>query len=106
MSQTEGNETDNKYLKKRQREMSKSEQEEQEIMSRDLNAYLVVIPKRKGKKIMYNKRCSLTLYESCFIQTLKFVLKRWWARRDVSGWVEVRVPNFSNYGTTPYQFRN
>jgi hypothetical protein len=39
MSQTEGNETDNKYLKKRQREMSKSEQEEQEIMSRDLNAY-------------------------------------------------------------------
>ena len=39
MSQTEGNETDNKYLKKRQRKMSKSEQEEQEIMSRDLNAY-------------------------------------------------------------------
>ena len=38
MSQTEANESDNKYLKKRQREMSKSGQEEQEIMSRDLNA--------------------------------------------------------------------
>ena len=38
MSQTEGNEINNKYLKKRQREMSKSGQEEQEIMSRDLNA--------------------------------------------------------------------
>ena len=38
MSQTEGNEFNNKYFKKRQRELSKTGQEEQEIMSRDLNA--------------------------------------------------------------------
>jgi len=38
MSQIKANGTDNKYLKKRQREMSKSWQEEQEIMSRDHNA--------------------------------------------------------------------
>ena len=38
MSQTEGNEFNNKYLKKRQREMSKAGQEEREIVSSDLNA--------------------------------------------------------------------
>ena len=38
MRQTKGNETDNKYWKKRQREMSKAGQEEQEIVSHDLNA--------------------------------------------------------------------
>ena len=38
MSQTEGNELNNKYWKKRQREMSKAGQEEQEIVSHDLNA--------------------------------------------------------------------
>ena len=38
MSQSEGNEFNNKYLKKRQREMSKSGQEQQEIVSHDLNA--------------------------------------------------------------------
>jgi hypothetical protein len=38
MSQKEGSEINNKYMKKRQREMSKAGQEEQEIVSRDLNA--------------------------------------------------------------------
>ena len=51
MSQTEGNEFNNKYLKKRQREM-RLDKKNKKLCHTNLMLPLVIIPKLKGKKIL------------------------------------------------------